>query len=105
MTRFAVIGAGTMGHGIAQAAALAGYDTTLTDARPETLVPALTRVRANLSGGVERGKLTASDADAAFARLRTADTVQEAARDADVVVEAVIEDLEVKRTLFADTLP
>jgi 3-hydroxybutyryl-CoA dehydrogenase len=91
-----------MGHGIAHAAALAGYDTVLTDARREALVPALARVRANLNGGVERGKLSATEADAAFARLTTADTVAEAVRDADVVVEAVVEDLDLKRTLFAE---
>jgi 3-hydroxybutyryl-CoA dehydrogenase len=102
MTRFAVIGAGTMGHGIAQAAALAGYTTVITDARPEALAPALARVRSNLDGGVERGKLSAADADAAFGRLTTAPTVAAAVADAGVVVEAVIEDLEVKRALFAE---
>jgi 3-hydroxybutyryl-CoA dehydrogenase len=102
MKRFAVIGAGTMGHGIAHAAALAGYDTTLTDARRDALVPALARVRANLDGGVQRGKLSAAEADAAFARLTTADSVAEATRDADVVVEAVVEDLNVKRELFTE---
>lgn len=101
MKQIAVIGAGTMGHGIAQVAAVAGYAVCLTDARPETLAPALDKVRANLAGAVKREKLSATAADAALGQLRTANSVAEAVKDADMVIEAVIEDLSIKCDLFA----
>ena len=99
--RVAVIGAGTMGHGIAQVAALAGYDTRITDARGDALAPAMKRIRANLDGGVRRGKLAAGDADVALARIVTAADVPEAVVGADLVIEAVVEDLDIKQALFA----
>ncbi len=99
--RVAVIGAGTMGHGIAQVAALAGYDTRITDAREDALAPAMKRIEANLDGGVRRGKLAADDAAAALARITTAADIAEAVADADLVIEAVVEDLGVKQALFA----
>ena len=98
--RVAVIGAGTMGHGIAQVCALAGWRVALTDARPEALEPAREKIRANLSGAVQRGKLAADAADAAVARVALPRSVGEAVRDADLVIEAVVEDLGVKRDIF-----
>jgi 3-hydroxybutyryl-CoA dehydrogenase len=100
--RIAVIGAGTMGHGIAQVAALAGYETHLTDARPDALAAALERIRRTLDGGVERGKLTPEDAARALDRIRAAGALEDAVRGADLVIEAVVEDLETKRSLFAE---
>ena len=100
--RVAVIGAGTMGHGIAHVAALAGWDVMLTDSRSEALEPAQDRIRQILDGGVKRGKVTADDAKAALARLTLAPTVATAVRAADLVIEAVVEDLDVKRALFAE---
>ncbi len=96
-----VVGAGTMGHGIAQVAAMAGYDTALTDTQPEVLSGALERIKANLAGGVERGKLAADDADAAAARISLSPDLDRAVRTADLVIEAIVEDLDVKRELFA----
>lgn len=101
MTRIAVIGAGTMGHGIAQVAAQAGYDTALTDARPDALPAALDRIKANLAGGVERGKLTAEAAAQTLGRIRMCPALGEAAAGADLVIEAIVEDLDAKRSLFA----
>ncbi|MGD2135962.1 MAG: 3-hydroxyacyl-CoA dehydrogenase NAD-binding domain-containing protein, partial [Gemmatimonadales bacterium] len=101
MKRVAVIGAGTMGHGVAQVAALAGFDTSLTDARPEALEPALERIRANLAKGVDRGKVDTDAADDALRRLRLAQALDDTVERADLVIEAVVEDLEVKRALFA----
>jgi 3-hydroxybutyryl-CoA dehydrogenase len=98
--RVAVIGAGTMGHGIAQVCALAGWRVALTDARPEALEPAREKIRANLSGAVQRGKLTADAADAAVARIALPRSAREAVQDADLVIEAVVEDLGVKRDIF-----
>lgn len=100
MTRVAVIGAGTMGHGIAQIAGLAGYDTTLTDANPSLLPAALERIRRNLAGGVERGKVTADAAEAAAGRIASRHTVEDAVREADLVIEAIVEDLAAKQALF-----
>jgi 3-hydroxybutyryl-CoA dehydrogenase len=101
VTTIAVIGAGTMGHGIAQVAAQAGYSVRLSDALAGAAQSGLVRVRKNLDGAVERGKLTPAERDAALERIAVTDDVLEAARDADLVVEAVPEDLELKRDLFA----
>jgi len=97
----AVIGAGTMGHGIAQVAAQAGYAVRLADAAAGAARAGLDRIRANLDGGVERGKLTAADRDAALGRIALASGVVEAAAGAGLVIEAAPEDLDLKRDLFA----
>ncbi|MCB9688799.1 MAG: 3-hydroxyacyl-CoA dehydrogenase family protein [Alphaproteobacteria bacterium] len=99
MQRVAVIGAGTMGHGIAQVAAMAGCDVVLADMSTEVLDKAMTAVRANLDKGVQKGKLTRESADAALGRLVTG-TLDEAVTNADIVVEAVPEKLELKQSLF-----
>ncbi len=97
----AVVGAGTMGRGIAQVAAQAGYAVRLADAAPAAAHAALERIRATLEGGVERGKVTAAERDAALARIEPVAGVAEAARGADLVIEAAPEDLDLKRDLFA----
>jgi 3-hydroxybutyryl-CoA dehydrogenase len=96
----AVIGAGTMGRGIAQVAALAGYQTILEDLLPDALRRAESEIRANLEKGVELGKVTAADAGAAITRLKFAGSVEEAAREADLVIEAVPEEMESKIEIF-----
>ena len=96
----AVIGAGTMGRGIAHAAALGGYRTIIEDLLPGALRSAETEIRANLDKAVELGKVTASDADSAFGRLEYAESVEEAAREADLVIEAVPEEMESKIEIF-----
>jgi len=96
----AVIGAGTMGRGIAHAAALGGYRTILEDLLPNALRRAETEIRTNLDNAVELGEVTTADADAAFARLEYAASVDEAARQADLVIEAVPEDMESKIEIF-----
>jgi 3-hydroxybutyryl-CoA dehydrogenase len=96
----AVIGAGTMGRGIAHAAVLGGYRTILEDILPNALRRAETEIRANLDKAVELGKVTAGDANAAFERLEYAGSVDEAARQADLVIEAVPEELESKIEIF-----
>ncbi len=101
MRPVAVVGAGTMGHGIAQIAAVAGYQTRLTDTRGAALESALERIRANLQGAIQRGKLTAEAADAALDRIAVSRTLDAAVVDVEVVIEAVVEDLDIKRDLFA----
>jgi len=101
VTTVAVIGAGTMGHGIAQVAAQAGCAVRLADALPGAAASGVARVRKNLEGAVERGKATPAERDAALARIVAVDAVDASARGADLIVEAVPEDLELKRALFA----
>src|ERR1700685_4405723 len=96
----AVIGAGIMGRGIAHAAALGGYHTVLEDLLPGALRKAEGEIRANLDKAVELGKVTAPDANAAFGRLHYAGSVEEAAREADLVIEAVPEEMESKIEIF-----
>ena len=96
----AVIGAGIMGRGIAHAAALGGYRTILEDLLPTALRKAETEIRTNLDKAVELNKVTAADADAAFRRLEYAGSVEEAAREADLVIEAVPEEMESKIEIF-----
>jgi 3-hydroxybutyryl-CoA dehydrogenase len=96
----AVIGAGIMGRGIAHAAALGGYRTILEDLLPAALRQAQNEIRSNLDQAVERNKVTAADADLAFRRLEYAGSVEEAAREADLVIEAVPEEMESKIEIF-----
>ena len=96
----AVIGAGIMGRGIAHAAALGGYRTILEDILPASLRKAESEIRSNLEKAVALGKVRKEDADAAFARIEYAGTVEEAARAADLVIEAVPEEMESKIEIF-----
>ena len=96
----AVIGAGTMGRGIAHAAALGGYRTILEDILPTTLRKAETEIRANLDQAVELGKVTKAGAEEALSRLEYASSVEQAAREADLVIEAVPEEMESKLEIF-----
>jgi 3-hydroxybutyryl-CoA dehydrogenase len=98
--RVGVIGAGTMGNGIAQVFAQAGFDVTLIDAAPPALDRARGTIGKSLAKFVEKGKLSAADRDAALGRLSTSTTVDDAT-DADYIVEAIFEDAAAKRELFA----
>jgi 3-hydroxybutyryl-CoA dehydrogenase len=97
-----VVGAGAMGHGIAYAAALAGCPVTLTDNKPGALDLAWSKLDGLLAGAVKRGKLTTAEATRVRGRLRTEPDLVPALANAEVVIEAVVEDLRVKRQLFAD---
>jgi 3-hydroxybutyryl-CoA dehydrogenase len=96
----AVIGAGIMGRGIAHVAALGGYRTVLEDLIPGALRKAESDIRANLDKAVELKKVSSADADTAFKRLKYAGSVEEAAREADLVIEAVPEEMESKIEIF-----
>jgi 3-hydroxybutyryl-CoA dehydrogenase len=96
----AVIGAGTMGRGIAYAAAYGGYRTILEDITQSMLDQGLGYIRTSLNEGVERGKVTPEQRDRAVAQLGSAHSVEEACREADLVIEAVPEDMEVKLEIF-----
>jgi 3-hydroxybutyryl-CoA dehydrogenase len=96
----AVIGAGTMGRGIAHVAALGGYRTVLEDLIPASLRKAESEIRTNLDKAVELGKVSAGDAAAALGRIEYAGSVEGAAREADLVIEAVPEEMESKIEIF-----
>ncbi|MEN8144078.1 MAG: 3-hydroxyacyl-CoA dehydrogenase family protein [Gemmatimonadota bacterium] len=100
--RIAVLGAGTMGHGIAQIAALAGHDTALFDPDPEALARGRERIEANLDKGVELGKVEAADRDSALCRIRSGHSLEDTVRDAEIVIEAAPERLELKQRLLAE---
>ena len=95
-----VIGAGTMGRGIAYAAVLAGYRTILEDVMPEMLAKAKVWIAETFEEGVNREKLTAEEASAAVKRIETASSVEEACREADFLIEAVPEEMELKLELY-----
>ncbi|MSR46455.1 MAG: 3-hydroxyacyl-CoA dehydrogenase family protein [Planctomycetes bacterium] len=95
-----VIGAGTMGHGIAQVAASAGLKVTLVDADLAALERGRRQVDENLAGAIQRGKLTPADRDRAVANLATATSLADCARTADLVIEAIVERLDAKQALF-----
>lgn len=96
----AVVGAGTMGHGIAQVAAQAGCTVRLADAVAGGAEKGLAKIRANLDGAVTRGKATAENRDAALARLTATDDAREAAKGSDIIIEAIPEKLQLKQELI-----
>ncbi len=95
-----VIGAGTMGRGIAYAAALGGFQTFLQDVNEAALAKAVAWIRDALDEGMERGKVEGAARAAAIGRIRTCATIVEAVRDAELIIEAVPEELEMKLQLF-----
>jgi 3-hydroxybutyryl-CoA dehydrogenase len=97
--RVGVVGAGTMGHGIAHVAAAAGWDVLLHDTSAERIEAGLQAIRADLDKGVDKGKVTPAERDAVLARVRGAEDLAAAAA-CDLVVEAVPESLELKRDVF-----
>lgn len=96
----AVLGAGTMGHGIAQVAAASGHPTRLFDVEQSFVDRGLERVRGNLDKGVSRGKVTEAQREATLAALTGHVDLAQAVAGADIVVEAVPEKLELKQDLF-----
>ena len=96
----AVIGAGTMGRGIAYATALGGYQTILEDVSDSVLAKALAWIRDAFDEGVRRGKIEPATRDAALGRITTSLVVDEAIRGAELIIEAVPEELEMKLELF-----
>jgi len=96
-----VVGAGTMGHGIAQVAAQSGYGVVLVDTAPQALERGVAQIGKSLDKLVGKGKLTAEQRERTLARLRPEGGLA-ALEAADLVVEAVVEKLEVKRAVLAD---
>lgn len=99
--KIGVVGAGTMGNGIAQIFAVAGYDVVMRDIKEEFLERGMNTIAKNLDRLIARGKLTAEGKDEALARIRTSTTLEPFA-DRDLVIEAIVENFEIKAKLFRD---
>jgi len=100
--KIAVIGAGEMGHGIAELAALHGHDVRLRDIKQEYLDRGLERIRWSLGKLVEKNQIRQAEAAAALARIRATLDLREACKDADIAIEAVFEDAQLKKKVFQE---
>lgn len=98
----AVLGAGTMGHGIAQICAAAGCDVQLFDVDADAVSAGAERVRTNLDKGIARGKVTEDERDRTLARISTGTVIADAVGEADLVIEAAPESMELKAKIFAE---
>ena len=97
-----VLGAGTMGHGIAQVAAAAGYHVVLRDVNEEAVTRGLESIKRNLEKGIQRGKVTEAERDQTIARIQTTTSIEDL-RDAELIIEAAPERLDLKQTLLRET--
>jgi 3-hydroxybutyryl-CoA dehydrogenase len=102
MKTVAVLGAGTMGHGIAHAAMAAGYDTVMYDVADAAVAKGRAAIEAVIRKSVELGKASEADASAMTARLRTSTSIADAVKNADVVIEAAPEKIDLKLQLFKE---
>ncbi len=102
VAKVAVIGAGEMGHGIAELCALRGMSVAMRDTKPEFVDRGMERIRWSLGKLVERGEVTKELADKAVERIHPTVDLAEAVRDADIVIEAVFEDIELKKRVLAE---
>lgn len=96
-----VLGAGTMGSGIAQICAQAGYEVTMRARRETSITSGKESIRKAFNRGVEKGRMTKEDADAALNRVKTTTVLEEAAKGADLVIEAILEIMEEKKKVYA----
>jgi len=102
VSKIAVIGAGSMGAGIAQVCSQAGFQVSMRDVEHRFVETGFRRIRDPLSKRVEKGKMTQSEVDAIIARIHGTVELKEAVRGAQVVIEAIFEKMEVKKELFAE---
>src|SRR5512132_1484053 len=100
--RVAVLGAGTMGHGIAHAALAGGFNTRLYDVSGEMLGKARTSIEGIVAKSVELGKLASGEAGALLGRLQTFTSLPDAVREIDLIIEAAPERIDLKLALFAE---
>ena len=97
-----VLGAGTMGHGIAQVNASAGHNVTLRDVDPDIVEQGLQTIAENLEGAIERNKTSREAVEATLERIEETTDLDTAVSDADLVIEAVPEDMDLKKSIFTD---
>lgn len=100
--KVAVLGAGTMGHGIAQVCAQSGYETVMVATKPESLARALNNIKKDLEVFVKKNLINREDVEKIVSRITTELSVAKAVREADFVIESVVEDLEVKKKIFKE---
>ena len=100
MNQIVVIGAGTMGNGIAHTAAASGFATTLIDVSDQFLQRGMKTIAANLQRGVDKGKMTPGEKQAVLDRIQSTTDIDAAVANADIVIEAIIENLSAKVQLF-----
>ena len=97
-----VLGAGIMGRGIAQVCAMGGFDVTMQDLNKEILSKSLNTIEQNLQKGIERGKVKPEEKETALSRIKLATRIQDAVKEADLVIEAVPENLKLKQDVFSE---
>ena len=97
-----VLGAGTMGHGIAQVSAMAGHEVVVRDIDADVVADGLAAIEANLQGGVDREKVTPEAMEEALDRISGTTDLEDALSDADLLVEAVPEDVSLKQSVFEE---
>lgn len=102
INRIAVLGSGIMGHGIAQVSAMSGYSVVLRDIEQSFLDKAMEKIKWSLNKLVEKEKLTQADADRIFARITPVIDLKQALSGADLLIEAVPEDMNVKKKVYAE---
>ncbi|MFB6254795.1 MAG: 3-hydroxyacyl-CoA dehydrogenase family protein, partial [Halobacteriaceae archaeon] len=100
--QIAVLGAGTMGHGITQVSAMAGHSVRMRDIESSIVDSGLQEIENNLEEGINRDKLTPAEKERTLDRITGTTDLQEAVSDADLVIEAVPEDLDLKKGIFED---
>jgi 3-hydroxybutyryl-CoA dehydrogenase len=100
--RIAVLGAGVMGHGISQVCAQAGYQVNLRDVKDEFVEAGIRKVRKFLGGSVEKQRMTQTEADAIVERIKGMTDLKEAVKDVDLVIEAIVEDINIKKELYKE---
>jgi enoyl-CoA hydratase/3-hydroxyacyl-CoA dehydrogenase len=101
LKKAAIIGSGAMGHGIAELLAMAGYEVTMVDINDELLAKAVEKIKWSLSKFVEKKRIRKEDMDAAIARVHATTSYEQAAKDTDFAIEAVPENMDLKKKVFA----
>jgi len=100
--KIAVLGAGVMGHGIAQVCAQSGYQVNLRDIKDEFVQSGISKIRKFLSGSIERQRMTQAEAAAILGRIRSLTDLKEAVKDVDLVIEAIVEDINIKKEIYKE---
>ena len=99
--KIAVIGAGLMGSGIAYVSAWHGFNVTMVDIKQEFIDKGMEKIRSDVMTGIDKGKMTMSEAEGLMGRLSATTNTEEAVKDVDLVIEAIFENMDVKKQVFA----
>jgi len=100
--KITILGAGVMGHGIAQVCAQAGYEVNLRDIKDEFVQSGIGKIRKFLSSSVERQRMTQVEADVILGRIKGMTDLKEAVKDVDLVIEAIVEDINIKKEMYKE---